>query len=545
VGVSITGEISFALMKLPQGKKVQEMSRRENKHDLLLKEIWAKVRKKHFFPELPDPTISESIDRVALEIKNKRITLSQSFIEDAARHLPIEKVIEALLDHGVAHYTFCPWDFHTYLTLYHKAKKVLKNKDKAQKSTDYFMDVVADTHCFKEKDTPISHLYRHMERGILDEAIHALYQKIWGVDLNVQGYEEIVRKLSRIPYLDRKPWPESIRRFTRIIQGLIESEEKSGALNQPSPMGQNDLGRYSLEEMDQGLKEFAMATGDPSAFKEVVNDFEDELKQAGYDTNNTMGLGSGSPLDADALFYMKLAENYSLPIKRVPIEKSGSLYPMSHSPWELGKPFRDIDPWTSFGKVMPGITQIWERTEGEVFGEREGIPDCIVVIDSSGSMTNPRQRLSHAVLGAACASDAYLRNDATVAVYNFSDAKHGGSQILDYTRQRKKIYQALCHYYGGGTRLDIEDIESLQGPSLPDMFIITDMQITNLEVLIGYLNGLENRVTAVHIGENERAWHFKRSTKLRKNISVYSVNKKEDVPKIVLGKIQEYFGIAT
>jgi len=71
------------------------------------------------------------------------------------------------------------------------------------------------------------------------------------------------------------------------------------------------------------------------------------------------------------------------------------------------------------------------------------------------------------------------------------------------------------------------------------------MQITNLEVLIGYLNGLENRVTAVHIGENERAWHFKRSTKLRKNISVYSVNKKEDVPKIVLGKIREYFGIAT
>lgn len=85
-----------------------------------------------------------------------------------------------------------------------------------------------------------------------------------------------------------------------------------------------------------------------------------------------------------------------------------------------------------------------------------------------------------------------------MAVYNFSDAKHDGRQILDYTRHRKKIYQALCHYFGGGTRLNIDDIEFLQDP-------------------------------------------FKRSMNIRKNISVYSVKKKEDIPKIVLGKIQEYF----
>jgi hypothetical protein len=238
---------------------------------------------------------------------------------------------------------------------------------------------------------------------------------------------------------------------------------------------------------------------------------------------------------------MKLAENYSLPIKRTPIEKSGSLYPVSHSPWELGKPFRDIDPWTSFGKIMPAITQIWERREGDTFGEEEGTPNCIVAIDSSGSMTNPRQQLSYAVLGAACASDAYLRNDAKVAVYNFSDAQHGGRKTLDYTRHRKQIYQSVCHYFGGGTRLDIKDLDSLQEPSRPDIFIITDMQITNLEALISYLNGHENRVTAVHIGENRHVMQFKRSMGIRKNISIYSVQKKQDIPKIVLGKIREYF----
>ena len=58
------------------------------------------------------------MDKAALEIKSKQITLSQSFIDEAARHLPAEKVLEALLDHGMAHYTYCPWDFHTHLTLY-------------------------------------------------------------------------------------------------------------------------------------------------------------------------------------------------------------------------------------------------------------------------------------------------------------------------------------------------------------------------------------------------------------------------------------------
>jgi hypothetical protein len=411
----------------------------------------------------------------------------------------------------------------------------------AQKSTDYFMDVVADTHCFKEKDTPISDLYRQLQGSPLDEAIHALYQRIWGKDLNVQGYEEISRKLSRIPYLNRRPWPESIRRFSKIIQGLLESEKRSGALDQPNPMGENDFGMYTSEELDQGLKEFALSTGDPGEFKTVVRDFEEELKQSGFDAQGTMGFGPGSSLDGDILFYMKLAENYALPIKKKPLQKSGSLYPLSHSPWELGKPFRDIDPWTSFGKVMPGITQVWERREGDTFGEEEGAPNCMIIIDSSGSMANPREQLSFAVLGAACASDSYLRHDATVAVYNFSDAMHGGRQILDYTRERKKIYQCICHYYGGGTRLDIKDLDSLQNPSQPDIFIITDMQINNLETLISYLSRLENRITAVHIGDNKHVSQFRRSTNLRKNVSVYSVHKKEDIPKIVLGRIREYF----
>ena len=287
-----------------------------------------------------------------------------------------------------------------------------------------------------------------------------------------------------------------------------------------------------------GIRELALDAATPADFKDIVHDFEEEILEATQLMEQDMGLGAGQSFDADILYYMKLAENFALPIIKKPMEKSGALYPHHHAPWEVGSPYQDVDPWTSFGKIMPGITQRWQRLEGEMYGREEGIPDCMVVIDSSASMTNPKQHRSDAVLGAACACDAYLRNDARVAVYNFSDVR--SRQVLPYTRDRRKIYQALCHYFRGGTKLVVEDIHLLQTDRIPDIFMITDMQIANLETLIQYFNECKNRVTAIHIGENKHVETFRRSLGLRKNVGIYAVEKKEDIPRIVLGKVREY-----
>jgi hypothetical protein len=507
----------------------------------ILKEIWPRVRKRHLFPELPAPECAEGEPRVGLDMKGKKISISKEFVEEMSQALGTDEVLEGLLDHAVSHYVYCPWDFSTHMKLYGEAKKVLKDKQMAQKATDYFMDVVADTHCIsRQQETPLPNIYKYVKRGKIDEAIHALCQKIWGVDLGVEGHADISRKLSRLPYLDRSRWRESIKRFAKVIHALLEMEEQSGNLDDPGPMGGHDLDQYSSQEIDRGLQELAMEAGAPSEFKEIVQDFEDELMEAAQQTDTGMGLGPGRSVDADILYYMKLAENYLLPIRKTPMEKSGSLYPHHHIPWEVGKPYQDIDPWTSFGKIMPGITQTWRRLEGDIFGDEEGIPDCIVVIDSSGSMTDPRQNLSYAVLGAACACDAYLRNEAQVAVYNFSDSYLGGQQILPYSRNRRQIYRTICHYFGGGTKLLIENIEALQTDENPDIFLITDMQITNLETLIQYFNTCKNRVTAVHIGDNTHVQTFRNSMSLQKNIGIYPVENKKDIPRIVLGKIKEY-----
>lgn len=508
----------------------------------LIKTVWPKVKKRHLFPELPPPRCIEGERRVGLDIKAKKISLSRAFVEKMSVVLNPQEVVEALLDHAVSHYRFCPWNLSSHLKLYREAKKVLRDKRMARRTTDAFMDVVANTHCVSQMDTPLPKIYGQLDRDTFEEVILALYQRVWGMDLGVAGHEEISGKLSRLPYLDRSRWTKSIRRFALLLQPLLEVVEQKGGLTGSCPLGCHGIQQYASQEVEQGLKEVAADAGSPSEFKEAIRDFQDEILNALRPGNRGMGLGRGMSMDADILYYMKLAENFSLPIRKVPMKRSGAMYPHHHISWEVGRPYQHIDPWTSFGKIMPGITQTWQYLEGEVFHQEERTPDCLIVIDSSGSMQNPLHSLSYAVLGAACACDAYLRNEAEVAVYNFSDASAGGRRILSYSRDRHKIYRTLCHHLGGGTKILMEDIEAIQGNRVPDIFLITDMQITNLKILIQYFSKCRNRVTAVHVGDNEQVQQFRNSMKLHKQIGIYAVQKREDIPRIVLGRIREYLG---
>ena len=511
--------------------------------DIIL-EIWPKVRQKHCFPQIPVPEVTDGTEDTALEIKSKQLYVSKPFCQKLAHTMPTADIVEAVLDHGTAHYMYCPWDFHTYLSLYNSAKKIVKRKDVAERTTSTFMDVVSDTYCVKEKNTKLPSLYRNLPKYGVRGVLALLYEHIWGIDMGCTQQDERVTRLSRIPYLERRQWNDSIRKFAKIMQKAIEQEieeERRHATSENNPMGQHSLQNYSLEEIDQGVKEFASSVQDLQEFKETVEDFKDELEEQGYGSQG-MGRGAGTPIDVNLLYYMKMAENYTLPIRKLPLETTGDLHPHSHTPWELGRPIADIDVWTSFGKIMPGITQVWTKRQGETFGDLEGTPDCLVIIDSSGSMINPRERLSHAVLGAACVCNAYLKSGSRVAAYNFSDAFRGNKIITDFNYDKQQLYQSICRYFGGGTALDLEDIKYLVNQAeTPDIFVITDMQITNLETLIGFFNKIDNRVTAVHLGHNVHSARFHHATSARPKMSIFNVQNKEDIPKIILGQIREYF----
>lgn len=500
----------------------------------VINKIWPEVRKRHLYPELPTPQLVESGEEaVSIQMQGKTILLDQETLEALATVMPAEDAASAMLDHGVSHHTVCPWDFDTHLKLYAQLKPVLLDGDVVKQVVNYFMDVVADTHAVRERDSKLADVYRALPSDPVSNVVRALYQRLWGKDLGVKDASEADR-LARIPYLDASHWGESIRSFAQVMGPLINKlGDGEGGSGSGGMMGDHGLEQYSQGEIEDALEAFSEQGY--YAFRAMVDDFKDELEKMGMMPH--MGRGKGSPSDADMLYYMKRAAAVRLPVHAIPLERVGGEQPFSHVPWEIGKPVQDIDVWTSFGKVLPGVSQMWKWQEGETHGNDDGIPDCLIVVDSSGSMTDPNKELSHAVLGAGCAADAYLRKGRRVAVYNFSDAQSGGKEILPYDRDRQKVFWSLCRYFGGGTSLQISDLVSLIEENV-DIFLITDMQITNLDTLMQFLIQSQNRVTAVHIGRNAEVDRFRARVEKLEHIAVYAVEKTEDIPDIVIGEVR-------
>jgi hypothetical protein len=509
--------------------------------DSILETIWPKVRRKHLYPELPYPRISKDESFAALSFKAKRIFLSQSIIEGLAPVISPQKSIEALLDHAVSRHLYCPWNLTTHLRLYAEARKVLGTKEAAQMITETFVDIAADTRCISRVETFLPELYFVFEGNKMSWLIKGILQQVWRQDLGVRDDHDAVRQLALIPYMDRSQWIPGIRRFASLARSFITDEDLKEA--PPSLLSHNKgLEPYTDQEIRTGFKALAAWAQSPEKFILIAQDFDIKTDNAVHANRTEAGVGAGAGQDTPTLYYLRLAENYHLPIEVMHLRKSGATYPHHHAAWEIGHPCRDIDPWTSFGKIMPGITQVWQRNESEIFANKKMTPDLVVMIDSSSSMRHPGHKLSYAVLGAGCASDAYLRSNVRVSVYNFSDAASNGKKILQWSTNREEIYNYLCHYIGGGTRIVPEDLNDLQIEPAPDIFLITDMQILNLSILVDYFNACHNRITVVHMGGNPHVHRFKKSTELRSNLSVFSVEKREDVPKIVLGKVQEYLG---
>ncbi|MBK33998.1 MAG: hypothetical protein CME26_00525 [Gemmatimonadetes bacterium] len=512
--------------------------------DDLLRSAWPQARARHLYPEMPEPSMTDGDESVAIDARAKQIRLSTSFADSVAETVPPEAVVNALLDHGIAHHTVCPWDYDTYLGLYASLKPIVKDGAMIRRVLDLFTDVVVDTHCVRDHDSALPDIYarRPGEGGY--EVIRSLYERLWGVELGVEedaAREAAVSRLSRIPYLDRMEWKDSVRAFASVMTPFLRETSEDGPGDGEGGMLGGHDSQHSAAEIEKALASFAEQGY--YAFRAMVDDFRDVLEDAGVMPEKGIGQGRGEPTQADLLYYMKRCERYGLTIRQTRMERVGGLYPHAHAPWEIGRPVQDIDIWTSFGKIMPGVSQVWERREGETHGTESGTPDCVLVVDSSGSMTNPCEELSFAVLGAGCAADAYLKRGRRVAVYNFSDAPSGGKLWIDYTRDRTEIFRGLCRYFGGGTEIDTKDFAVITN-SNTDYFLITDMQISNLQSVTDYLSRVEGRVTAVHVGRMQEAEQFRKATTGDGHIVVYPVETPEDIPAIVIAEAESRFDTA-
>lgn len=502
--------------------------------DRLLRGAWLAARERHRFPGLSAPGLGELSPGEVMSAASGATTLSNSFFGDREN---ASALIGPALDHALAHHTLCPYDAAGFAMLAHHAEEVLGHGRAALRVADLFVDAVADHYLFFRLGSPVHLIYRQSPGCRLFRALLSGYQRSFGEEFGVEDLGELSLRLSRLPYLERDRWPVTIRRFSRLMGPLVM--DSLGEDFQP-PLGRHRASSWHEAEVSRSLARLARCAEGPGAFRSRAKGL---AAGTGGQSRGAIGAQDGTAKDGDHLYYMKLAAGYNLAVRPGLFPGTEEPYPAALAKWEAGSSCLDVDPWKSLGKLIPGLSQMWRHSNARLVGPRVRVPDLFIMLDSSGSMPDPAETRSWAVLACGLAADAYLKNNARVAVYNFSNAKGLSREILDLTRNRTEVFCALCRYFGGGTTVNLDEIRDiLDRKESIDVFLMTDMEILNLGGLIRLFADGGARVCAVHLGLRKGAETFKAMTRSMDHITVFGVEGHRDLPNIVLGQARRFIG---
>lgn len=424
-------------------------------------------------PSLNNPVYSEELDEIAwFSFKDHQTRVNKKVLEDilGERHKPI------ILCHEIGHHVLIPHSQGLALVLTNQAYKVTKDINKASLAENLFDDIIVNT--FIAKKCPIkkqelidaykdllAYKARTQPKGIekLFDVYMRVYEILWQLPNEIickhnNSFEQDAQLIAQIlkdRMFNYSTWNDKITRFTKIIDKYIEEDHCKNTLKIV-------LGKLKLEK-DKAVKEAAREI----PFK--------ELKQlAGL-------LGLGTPQEIIRNIYEGIAEQYKIIFPRVKTI-SGEEEPFTPIAWTTEDPIERLDFYGTIAKngiLIPEITtQQWNYQRGTSFHIEDGYPDLLIVLDTSGSMSNPNENLSYAHLSALVACNSALSLGSKVAIINFSD----NIREQRYTRERDLLYNNLFLYQGGGTEIpgnNILDITN-SNQNAQHILIITDAEISNL-----------------------------------------------------------------
>ena len=564
----------FGVPEKREEKEKQETPRVNNLSlDEELENAWEHVQEKLYCYELTFPEIKEGArtNTACIDMSNHKITINKSFVNYlASKGMDYQTIFRSILSHEAGHFKIMPWDLKNLVMMLYTAEKVCG--DKKDVVSNYFMDVSLNLDLMLNKhNDDIHQLYKHLDKNSkIDNLLIHLYSLKTGWNFNSPKLPHELKKdhlpkLGEIKFKQKNKAYENLIRFIQVIKDLIDEEEKkqwpggNGKGNGKYSLSGIDrfgIGAYDKNEIRRALRELAEELESPADFAGVykfVKNAEkkpDENKDNGKDKKG-LGIGSGTKeitsqepeLNLEALieFYTAKSEAYHIHVKEKHTPKSGDkLIKSELKSWEAEDPYLDIDVFNSYGKFFPGITKSWNYTSAEQGKQKsKSTPELLLMIDSSGSMTDPAEENSNAVLGAICAARQYLKKNSKVAVVNFSDETRAYGFNDDYKRVAERIIQYQC----GGTTLADDAIGQLVSKTKKevDIMLITDGGIWNLKSVMHKLNEKKNtnRITILNI----TGWYGSsdlyglKSGGGKNKISVYNIKKEKDIPKIVVGNM--------
>ncbi|MHA2004902.1 MAG: hypothetical protein ACW960_12455 [Candidatus Thorarchaeota archaeon] len=489
---------------------------------------WESALADFYYPPLPDVHVEHIADASSyfyIETDDWTVHLNTAGVPPHFDMNEAEPYLRSVCHHEIQHYLVCPYDAVMNGMMFAAARRHV-NDSTALFVCNLFADLVVDSALLK-RYTRLTH--SRITSNIFGSSmmgqghsplwllIVSCYRAMWGfplpstVTIDKETYDaaEAIVRIGR-KYIDNeRRWPKAVEEIAKIVAKWQPDPEEplAGCGGTAEPGDGTDTGTIfvpldvdavmgnPVEIRNGDRARRCMADSEDEDLEKEMERLAVEVEQRGGDLRDLEGVylvaGIGSKRKQWIRFWYR-AKVRGLLRFDVRERKIAGSTPLSIQVWRLGDPIEELDVVQSlqaFPVLVPNLsTRRWLKTEMHGEFESDSLPDLLLVIDSSGSMTWSMRGKTvsgpyhTALVSAFAAMDVALRKGSRVAAINFSD----GTRICDWTRERSMIEKVLLAYQGGGTVAPIKKISDScdAAGSAAMVLMITDAEIANWGRLI-------------------------------------------------------------
>lgn len=410
------------------------------------------------------------------------------------RQRKVDKYLYTIMAHEIGHHAVAPAGFTNQMRLVAAATRASDNQV-APMYVNLALDLLINDVLVRDHELPCDEIYRALDRtssgqttGPFAVMLGAM-EKLWG------GKPLFRRRSEPFPGFDKladalvatyelhgegRRGADLLPFVTHAALVFEQARRSSGASNDQMQSSWDRMvlgGKEEGEALRRWLKTGGMVSIDAAieqAERAMRRDNREPPQRGWYSADYGPkvlgemfnGTGSGLPVRMTELVIAHYEAMANAHLVEFLADKGGHSegYPESLRRWAWGEPLEEID-WVQTaireGQPIPGVNTVtWEYGhEPEPIGSEPFPVDLDLYIDTSGSMPDPCQRMSHIALGAFIFALSVMRQGGAVRVTIWSYDMDKLRSTQEFSQDRDTVLEALCYSIQGGTQFPVAQWE--------------------------------------------------------------------------------------
>ena len=555
---------------------------------------WQQALIDFYHPPLPVPEIENNPEAASffhIDSESWTVHLNTAGVPLHMDANEAEPYLRSVCHHEIQHYLLCPYDGVTNGLMFSAARKKV-NDATAMFVCNLFADLVVDSKLLKQH---LSLTHSRINSSIHESAIRvhdhsplwtlivATYRAMWGfpfpplvkVDESTSEAATAIAAVARESIDNEKRWLKACERIAEIISEWMQEDDeeqlpgcggKSIEGNEEGsaegttmilvPLDVDSIMGSPIEVRNGDLARRCLEKDTPKDIETEMEELAAEVELRGGNLRDLdavfLTAGYGDPRESWIRFWYRAKARGLLQFD-IKQKKFSGLAPLSPQVWRMGDPVEDLDIVQSlqtFPILIPNVsTRKWMKVISEGLEQSRVLPDMLIVIDSSGSMTwnmtskTIRGPYHTALVAAFAAMEVALRRKSRVAAINFSS----GSRTSKWSNSKAEVERVLLSYQGGGTVAPIKQIievcETAQSKVM--VLMITDAEIANWDKFVEsvyHLSSHNHKIFLFHIGVGTRKKKSKTQIALEEaGAVVYPIKSVKDLLGLVVREVQSVY----